>query len=118
MKDETCIPDANERINERIKLAVMGLSNKLVQFNMSGDRFHIHEQILNAFPPLKDCGGYSLLRQAKGCNLICIELPPSGYTVTFLADALNRAKLFINDETSTCEVCQIFNTVNWLIVFL
>ena len=107
-KDETHLPDANERI----KLATIGLSNKLITFNMSGDSYDIHEGILNAFPALKDCGGYQLLRQDKGHHLIVIDPPNGGYTVKFLADVLNRAKLFlrplqrdISDDTSICMVC-------------
>ena len=112
-KDDVQIPDANERN----KLAVMGLSNVLVMFNMSGDSFHIHEEILKAFPALKDCGGYNLLRQSKGSSLICIEPPHGGYTVKFLSDVMNRAKLFvrplqrdIDQETNTTQVCVIFNS--------
>ena len=51
-KDQAQVPDANERI----KLALMDLSNNLL---MSGDSFLIHEQILKAFPALKDCVGYN-----------------------------------------------------------
>ena len=90
-KDQKRIPDPDERI----KLATMGLSNKLIMFNMSGDSSHIHEEILNAFPTLKDCGGSNLLRQGKGYHLIVLDPPNGGYTVKFLADVLNRAKLFV-----------------------
>ena len=124
-KDQKRIPDPDERI----KLATMGLSNKLIMFNMSGDSSHIHEEILNAFPTLKDCGGSNLLRQGKGYHLIVLDPPNGGYTVKFLADVLNRAKLFVRplqrdlstDDTSivwyVCAVAESLNSIQSIFCF-
>ena len=45
---------------------------------------------------LEDCGGYTLLRLAENShNMVEIEGPDGGMTVSFLKDILNRAKLYI-----------------------
>ena len=45
---------------------------------------------------LEDCGGYTLLRLAENShNMVEIEGPDGGMTVSFLKDILNQAKLYI-----------------------
>ena len=74
----------------------MGLGLKEVTFKNDGDGEHIHRTILNAFPVLDGCGGYTLLRLAENShNMVEIEGPDSGLTVTYLKDILNHAKLYL-----------------------
>ena len=44
----------------------MGLGLKVVSFNIDGDADHVHVVLLTAFPVLKKCGGYTLLRLGSG----------------------------------------------------
>lgn len=60
-----------------------------------GDREDIHEAILEAFPKLDQAGGYELLRLDQGKNLEVILPPPEGYSVGYLKDVLQQAKVYI-----------------------
>ena len=52
--------------------------------------------LLDKFPVLESCGGYTLLRLAENSHsMVEIEGPESGTTVTYLKDILNHAKLYI-----------------------
>lgn len=77
---------------EKIELAKMGLGLREVIFDGDGDAAHIHEVITAQFPVLELCGGYSLLRLgANSRDLVEIEGPDSGLTVTFLKDIVHQA---------------------------
>ena len=48
------------------------------------------------FPKLKDAGGYELLRVgARNRCLEVIPIPPGGYTVEYLKDVVQQAKVYI-----------------------
>ena len=79
-----------------MKLAQMGLGFQELKFELEGDSDHIHTIILQAYPALETCGGYSLLRLGSGSSsLVMIEPPRGGFTVRYLHDILKTAKLFI-----------------------
>ena len=81
---------------EKMKLAQMGLGFKELKFDNEGDAFDIHSTLLSAYPHLKDCGGYCLMRLRSGSSeLVTIESPKSGFTMKYLKDILKTAKLFI-----------------------
>ena len=81
---------------DKVKLAKLGLGLKTLSFRIEGDADHVHDVIVGAFPVLKECGGYTLLRLGSGSrSLMEIEGPESGITVSFLKDILNQAKLYI-----------------------
>ena len=44
---------------------------------------------------LKDAGGYELLRATNGRLLEVIPLPPDGYSVAYLRDVAQQAKIYI-----------------------
>lgn len=44
---------------------------------------------------LKDAGGYELLRASNGRTLDVIPTPPGGYTVAYLKDVMQQAKIYI-----------------------
>lgn len=52
----------------RIELARMGLGLTLVIFSSDGDAEHIHQMLLQRFPLLEDCRGYTLLRLAENSH--------------------------------------------------
>ena len=74
----------------------MGLGLSEAVFNSNGDAEHIHHVVLEKFPVLESCGGYTLLRLAENSHsMVEIEGPDSGMTVPYLKDILNQAKLYI-----------------------
>lgn len=67
---------------------------KLV-FSAEGDAAHIHDVILEAFPILDECGGYTMRVSENSRDLVGIEGPDGGVTVPFLKDILRQAKLYV-----------------------
>ena len=99
-KDCICLRDKEQTwkpsSEEKIELARMGLGLSEVVFNSDGDAEHIHQVLLEKFPVLESCGGYTLLRLAENSHsMVEIEGPDSGMTVSYLKDILNQAKLYI-----------------------
>ena len=79
-----------------MELARMGLGLSEAIFNTDGDAEHIHRVLLEKFPVLESCGGYTLLRLAENSHsMMEIEGLDSGMTVPYLKDILNQAKLYI-----------------------
>lgn len=71
-----------------------GLSEAV--FNSDGDAEHIQQVLLEKFPVLESCEGYTLLRLAENSDsMVEIEGPDSGMTVSYFKDILNQAKLYI-----------------------
>ena len=61
-------------IQEQMELAKHNLGLKKLVFCAEGDVAHIHNIILEAFPILETCGGYSLLRISENSkHLVEIE---------------------------------------------
>ncbi len=53
-------------------------------------------EILDKFPKLNNAGGFELLRvDGKQRCLEVIPIPPGGYTVEFLKDVIQQAKVYI-----------------------
>ena len=75
----------------------MGLETKCLDFSLEGSAYHVHSVIINEWPVLENCGGYTLLRLAENSHsLVEIELPLSGHiSVQFLKSILNNATLYI-----------------------
>ena len=72
----------------------MGLGLSEAVFNSDDDAEHIHQVLLEKFPVLESCGGYTLMRLAENFHsMVEIEGPDSGMTVSYLKDILNQAKL-------------------------
>jgi len=91
-KDQTCKPSAEEKM----ELAKMGLGLAELQFDFNGDAEHIHSVLLDQFPQLEACGGYTLLRlKENSYDLVEIEYPAKGLSVSYLKDILNQAKLYV-----------------------
>lgn len=61
---------------EKIKLAKIGLGLHELVFEANGNAEHVHNTILDKFPVLEYCGGYSLLQLAiNSHNFIEIDSP-------------------------------------------
>ena len=90
--DQTWKPSSEEKI----ELARIGLGLAEIVFHSDGDAEHIHNVVLQKFPVLESCGGYTLMRLAENShNMVEIEGPDSGISVAYLKDILNHAKLYI-----------------------
>lgn len=77
-------------------LAKMGLGLGEVRFDADGDATHVHLVIMETYPVLESCGGYTLLRLSENSHsMVEIEGPDGGVTVHFLKDVLNQAKMYI-----------------------
>ncbi|XP_062514725.1 uncharacterized protein LOC134190287 [Corticium candelabrum] len=99
-KDCICLCDKEQSLKpsseEKIELAKMGLGLGEALFDGDGDAEHIHRVLLEKFPVLEACGGYTLLCLAENSHhMVEIEEPDSGMTVPFLKDVVNQAKLYI-----------------------
>jgi len=81
---------------ERMELARDGLGLAEVNFDHDGNASHIHKVLIETFPQLDQCGGYTLCRLSDNSHsLIEIEYPAKGLSVAYLKDILNQAKLYI-----------------------
>ena len=90
--DQECSPSTGEKI----ELAQLNLGLRKLVFSAEGDAAHIHDVILEAFPILDECGGYTLMRVSENSrDLVGIEGPDGGVTVPFLKDILRQAKLYV-----------------------
>lgn len=55
---------------------------------------------MEAFPKLKEAGGYELMRSSNGRVLEVVPAPPSGYSVSFLKDVMQQANRPIQKSLS------------------
>ena len=91
-----CYQDTAPTTEEKMELARMNLGLRKLVFSAEGDASHIHDVILDAYPVIEDCGGYTLLRVSDNSkNLIEIEGPQDGLNVPFLKDILRQAKMYV-----------------------
>lgn len=83
--------------SEKASMALSGLQEKSITFNKDGDSVHVHDEILKAFPMLKDAGGYEVLRTGDKGNkhLMVLGIPPGGYTVQYLKTTIGTAKGYL-----------------------
>lgn len=60
-----------------------------------GDSDDTHFTILEAFPQLKDAGGYEILRASQNRILEVVPAPADGYTTAYLMDIFGQAKIYL-----------------------
>ena len=123
-KNSFCLADCQQMVKptpqEKIALAKIGLEIKCLVFNSEGNAHHVHSVIMNEWPVLESCGGYTLLRLAENSHgLIEIESPLTGHiSVKFLKAILNNATLYVRplQRDICCEDMQQFYSVEVSIV--
>ena len=98
-REVICLKDSNQECSpsteEKIELTQLNLGLRKLFFSAEGDAAHINDVILEAFPILDECGGYTLMRVSENSrDLVGIEGPDGGVTVPFLKDILRQAKLY------------------------
>ena len=82
---------------ERAELFAAGLGQKAVLCAADGESWEFHEELMYAYPKLKDGGGYELLRTSDKTNreLSVIPSPPGGYTASFVKSIVLQAKVYV-----------------------
>ena len=108
-KEVVCLKERDQQITpsteEKIEWAQLNLGLRKLVFCGDGDATNIHDIILEAFPILSECGGYTLMRVSDNSHdLVAIEGPDGGVTVPFLKDILRQAKLYV--RPLQCDVPQ------------
>ena len=81
----------------KVQMALAGLDERTICFAKGGNSEHVHQKILEAFPMLSVVGGYQILRTGERGNreLLLIDIPPGGYTVSYLKSTIASAKGYI-----------------------
>lgn len=100
---------------ETADLIRAGLGKKhLTLFDGDGSQ-ELHTEILNAFPRLREGGGYELMRVAEygQRSLQVIPSPSEGYSVAYLKEVLRQAKVYIRplQKDLTLEPCNVTNNI-------
>ena len=72
-----------------------GLGQKNLSLFEHSESWEFHEELLEAFPKLKEAGGYGLLRTSdrNTKELVVIPSPSGGYTVAYLKTIVSQAKV-------------------------
>ena len=98
-----------------------GLGLKEITFALHGGSSDFHEEIIKAFPKLKNGGGYELLRTSDGNNRLLLVIPPlpGGYTASYLKSIMAQSKVYIRplqqdlsmepDKSDEDEVCMHYD---------
>lgn len=76
-------------------LTCSGLGLKRLTLSLTDDYDDVHYYIMEAFPKLKEAGGYELLRSSNGRVLEVVPTPPGGYSAAYLKDVMQQAKIYI-----------------------
>ncbi|WAR07436.1 hypothetical protein MAR_017394, partial [Mya arenaria] len=76
---------------EKFKLHSEGLGEKKLTFVKNSNKIDFERTLEEAYPKLKDCGGYELLRTPPGSRIALKSLimPTGGFSAAYLADESN-----------------------------
>lgn len=86
-------------------LAANGLGKKKIQLYEQSNATDIHAAIIDAFPQLKNVGGYDLLRTIENSKRLTVVVAPlDGYTGAYLKNVLGQAKCFIRPIQHDIEI--------------
>lgn len=82
---------------EKAELIRAGLGPRKLSLFEFGESSEFHEDIVSAFPPLSNGGGYELMRTKHKNNheLEVIPPPPGGYTVEYVKNIVCQAKVYV-----------------------
>ncbi|XP_072559957.1 G2/M phase-specific E3 ubiquitin-protein ligase-like isoform X2 [Paramormyrops kingsleyae] len=93
-KDEDHVPPPERSL----ALQTIGLGRKRITFpDKNGTHEDLCETLHSFYPPLKDAGGFQILRGFRSKALQSIPIPTSGYSVKFLRteSGLNQAVAYV-----------------------
>ena len=83
--------------SEKRVLKDAGLGDfRVVSSNKRGGHAHIKEMLASVFAKIKEAGGFEILRSSGSSrSLERIQVPPTGYTVSYLKETLGQAIAYI-----------------------
>ena len=96
-----CFPKTHqicpENRNDREVSRLAGLGEKKITFRKGADSAEVLTELEEAFPRLKDGGGFELLRSGQRVkDLVLIPSPPGGYSVSFLKNCgLGQSTIYV-----------------------
>ena len=73
----------------------VGLGVRGLSLFQHGDNDDLHFALMEAFPQLKDGGGYELLKANQSRLLEVVPSPTDGYTASYLKDVVGQGKVYI-----------------------
>ena len=73
----------------------VAVGSKKLTLLQSGSADETHEEILQAFPKLREAGGYEIMRAGHSRQLEVVPNPADGYTTAYLKDIFGQAKVYI-----------------------
>ena len=77
-------------------LATAGLGEKSLSIPMAGTPSDLHQYLLRLYPPLAECGGYTLLKcAANSKSLQIVQPPPGGHSAVSLAAVVGQSRVYI-----------------------
>ena len=89
----TAVPTAR---SARDALGAINLGEKTLSMQTDVSAGEFHEKLLQLFPPLSACGGYTLLRcVGNSKSLQVIDPPPGGHTPVSLAASVGQSRIYV-----------------------
>lgn len=77
-------------------LAAIGLGEKTLCMPIGGTARDLHQVLVDTFPPLSSCGGYTLLRcTGKTKTLEIINPPLGGHTPMSLSSVVGQSRIYV-----------------------
>lgn len=76
-------------------LSYVGLGVRSLSTFQHGDDDDLHFSLMEAFPQLKDIGGYELLKANQSRLLEVIPSPADGYSASYLKYVVGQGKVYI-----------------------
>lgn len=96
-----CLSDINAKTvptsrSARDALSAVDLGEKVLSVQTDVSAGALHEQLMQLFPALSACGGYTLLRCiGTSKSLQIIDPPPGGHTAVSLAGSVGQSRIYV-----------------------
>ena len=87
------------------------MGEKKITFRKSADCAEVLTELKEAYPRLKDGGGFELLHSGQSVkDVVLIPLPPGGYSVSFLKNCgLSQSTIYIRSIQKDLDTTPISN---------
>ena len=88
----------------RETLSTFGLGEKLISLRYNANAEDLHYKLIQTYPPLHSCGGYTLLKcLGNSKSLQVIEPPPGGHCPWSLSE-VGQSKIYVRPLQRDIEV--------------
>ena len=94
----------------------LGLGVRNISMFQHGDNDDLHFSLMEAFPQLKDGGGYELLKANQSRVLEVIPSPADGYTASYLRDIVGQGKVYIRPIQRDLSLNPVASSVHILLL--